>query len=1150
MVGAERKRNRKAGRLPEQAGFRKRQGADASDAAGARPWWFRWAPPFLLSVCFHIGLLLAALLVVFEVWRDASMLQFRMLFPEQATPQEYNENRIRDVVRSPVAGPEEEVERAVIELNQECARPEVPRGVSFDHLSNKNLDSGGYIDAYGVGGGRSGCYGARWGHGALVAKGGVGGRRWVCGTESVRLWQRSVYEPAVRVTVGPNATLKLVRMNVLVEIEGPRARTIVDHIFYNPYNRNLEGHFEYNLPTGASVCYYAMFLGAGEALRFFRDTQYAALRRLLKKGFSPKKYAKLAGRSGMWGELREAKVVPRESAVEAYERIVRRGVDPAVLRRGAENKFKGRVFPIRPHAYNRIILAYEQTLPFVQEHLVYRFCFPKSPDAEGLEISVFAARQNYTAYSFKITGDVEEKRRGTGRELLYASLSGKKKSVVTLLLKPVNPRMHVAAGTYSDGKRYFYARLYPYVPLEGKEPHPHRAVFVLDASLSESPDRFGIAVRLAEAILEADSDLRQFAVLLFDVGARWVRIGDSFWVENNENGRSAFRKALDGVLLEGASDLAAALSAIAAASRKHPSKLPVNIHLFTNGYITWGRDDVETILRRFWRECRWDTRFFCYRTGVGAENIDLLRRLTMRGGGLFNCMSRDAIKSAAAAHNRRCLLIRELRVEGAEDVLVAGGVAAVYPNGSLEVVGRATSQTVNITITGTLNGRQLVQKFTLRVKGETRLAARAWAQVAIAHLEALHDPHLRRYITALAQQFNLSSRYTNFLILETDRDYKVYDVDISRRVLNGADIAGYLRCRRSRGARFLPANMRLEEAIHYLIKKKRFTKTGFFKRISGLLEEDDFEPPRLDLSGDILRESDVPKAYLLAIKDKTRESGVYIDEARRRWEIGHAGEAVRALSCIMELHRGSNEATRCVAYELLRLGLPEFALMLYLQLLGLRPFDAQLWRECALAATQAKRWFLAALLFEVVTQTRWRRFRSSMRIIALAEYEAMLKKALGAGDFSDATRKAFAEKLKQVRQLYRKHFGSGVSSRADLRVTIFWNTDNSDVDLWVIEPTGEKCFYQHRKTRMGGVLLDDVQDGYGPERYELKRAQPGTYRIMVHYYSASPTAINSRTQVTVLVQKYAGSQKEQVKRFVVTLDRAKQAVEVCRVHFE
>src|SRR5207302_4224573 len=63
------------------------------------------------------------------------------------------------------------------------------------------------------------------------------------------------------VYLGGGNSLELVSLQVTVTIEGPRARTLVDHIFHNPHDRQLEGTFEYPCPTGASASYFAMFAG-------------------------------------------------------------------------------------------------------------------------------------------------------------------------------------------------------------------------------------------------------------------------------------------------------------------------------------------------------------------------------------------------------------------------------------------------------------------------------------------------------------------------------------------------------------------------------------------------------------------------------------------------------------------------------------------------------------------------------------------------------------------------------------------------------------------------------------------------------------------------------------------------------------------------
>src|SRR5204863_9585258 len=79
------------------------------------------------------------------------------------------------------------------------------------------------------------------------------------------VWRRDRRRPSfARVYVGDvggSKALELVSLHVTITVEGPRARTLVDHVFRNPHDRRLEGTFEYPLPTGASPSYFAMFLG-------------------------------------------------------------------------------------------------------------------------------------------------------------------------------------------------------------------------------------------------------------------------------------------------------------------------------------------------------------------------------------------------------------------------------------------------------------------------------------------------------------------------------------------------------------------------------------------------------------------------------------------------------------------------------------------------------------------------------------------------------------------------------------------------------------------------------------------------------------------------------------------------------------------------
>src|SRR5205807_7879347 len=80
--------------------------------------------------------------------------------------------------------------------------------------------------------------------------------------------------------------------------------------------------------------------------------------------------------SAYWGTLQEARVVSKEKALETYEDVVRGRVDPALLEYAGGNTFRGRVFPIQPKGYNRVILAYEELLPVSRDKMLYQFPLP------------------------------------------------------------------------------------------------------------------------------------------------------------------------------------------------------------------------------------------------------------------------------------------------------------------------------------------------------------------------------------------------------------------------------------------------------------------------------------------------------------------------------------------------------------------------------------------------------------------------------------------------------------------------------------------------------------------------------------------------------------------------------------------------------
>lgn len=67
----------------------------------------------------------------------------------------------------------------------------------------------------------------------------------------------------------------------------------------------------------------------------------------------------------------------------------------------------------------------------------------------------------------------------------------------------------------------------------------------------------------------------------------------------------------------------------------------------------------------------------------------------------------------------------------------------------------------------------------------------------------------------------------------------------------------------------------------------------------------------------------------------------------------------------------------------------------------------------------------------------------------------------------------------------------------DVRVVMEWTSDASNLDLSVIEPSGERVYPGLGFSGMGGTMSWNVTNGYGPEEYLIRRAPSGEYRVRV-----------------------------------------------------
>ncbi|MCA9576040.1 MAG: VWA domain-containing protein [Myxococcales bacterium] len=949
------------------------------------------------------------------------------------------------------------------------------------------------------------------------------------------------------VALGGGQTLELRDVRVRVHVEGFRARTVVDHVFYNPHERTLEGTFRYALPPEASVSSYAMYLGQGtqqpeffgpadgeEALRRREEAMQGGSVQAVIDGVDP----------GAWGELRVGRLVRAEHGREVYENVTRRRVDPALVEEVAPNTFEARVFPIQAHGYHRVIVSYEQTLPRVGEELEYSFPVPEG-SLSSLDFALFASAA--TVGGLRYTGDYR------GQALTRAGfhgyglrVTGNTQAGRASFRLPVRPAAAgveaVAGGDPGANERHVALRLVGDETLagQGASAGASSAVFLLDTSLSEHPERFAIDVALLREILERSSAIERFNVVTFDAGARWL---SQSWLTNDAAGRTQLLGRLEQVLLEGATDLGAALDALYAPPMADVGQRQADVFLLSDGQITWGERDIPTLLRG--RGGAWaSTRVFAYRTGLGAENTDLLRRVATAG--VFNCLSVTSVPACAVAHQRPSLQVEQVLVEGrgnggaqVSDVLVAGGASSFAVGTELLVVGRLLrAGPARVRLVGRVGQQPVTWTRDVELTATGELASRAWAEVAVAHLLANPGDEHERLAVAIGQRYKVPSRVASFLVLETDAEYEQYalrDEPLARAL---GQLAAVVR-EGTRQAAPRTAWARLERVLDVARAHHRLHELDegrVLQQLSAMVSQSprDFLGGRVSVP--LLTRDDAGRAYRDGMSHDPESVEHFRVEAQRRFEHEQLGAALRALSSGVENAPASAEVARSLAYTLLSWGADAEAAELLFGVLEQRPYEPQSYRDLA-GALWLSRPSITALLFEAALAGQWDgRFRGVMTVVQ--EEYALFAHAL----IQAQPESPLARWLRDRQQALSLRVPEG-----DLRVTMTWNTDNTDIDLWVTDPSGERCYYGHRDTAAGGHLLDDVTQGFGPERFQLERAPHGEYHVQAHYYGNNGNRLVADTYVTLTIAQYVGTRQQRITRHVVRLERAGDQVTVARV---
>lgn len=916
-----------------------------------------------------------------------------------------------------------------------------------------------------------------------------------------------------------NQPVQVVASLAEVELAGTRARTRLELVFLNPNRRVLEGDLQFPLGAAQQVVGFALEAPDG-------------------RGMLP--------------------AVPVEKARgrQVFEDVTRRRVDPALLEQTVGENFKLRVYPLAPGKPRKVVLELDETLsPGADGRVRYQPpAFLRSlPNAHLRIRGVGLARRQVQAGAAWQPAMLADE---AGSLVAYHEQAAPAPKADLSLSWKASPALILSTHA---GARYFSTDVALDLP-QRPRPVPQQMLIVWDASGSGQGRDHARELALLDAYFHSLPPAHGLAVALRVVrdqaeALRHYTIKAGQW--------QALRQDLERMVYDGASRGEAWFAPTGL------PKAPDLALLFSDGLSNWGREDAAAPP---------DLPLYAVVATPQAASL-ALRSLSEAQGGQLLDLARQEPREAARALGVERARVVALEGQGVKD-LVLGPVDGRQATLAGQLDAPEGQVSLSLGWPGKVVKRQTLKLDGRRPDSAGPWAAQTWARLRIDTLEAAPRLH-RAEILRLGERFGVVSSLSSLLVLESLEDHLQY------RVLppEGPWRAAYLARIGPEGGDQAQVSAHLDQLARRFADKQKWWDTDFPKGPQPPPPE--AEPPRTSAGArDARRETAAvapmvrplammapapmpvavaaaaapaaaPSApgqaaasiqlqawqpdasyarrlqdarpeerYAIYLDERgshTNSTAFYLDVAEIFFQQGEPALALRILSNLAEMDLENRALLRILAYRLIQAGQAADALPLLERVRTLAPDEPQSWRDLGLAQQEAGR-YQAALdnLWETVRRPWSGRF-ADIDLIALAELNALVAQhpELDAG---------------RVDQRLRRNLP------LDLRAVLSWDSDNTDIDLWVTDPNGEKVYFAHPQSYQGGRISRDFTGGYGPEEFSLKLAKPGRYEVRAQFYGHRQQIISPYTSLMLRLSTGFGTPAQKDERVILRLSGQGEAV--------
>ena len=948
--------------------------------------------------------------------------------------------------------------------------------------------------------------------------------------------------PEVKVRSQYNANpMQLQELSMDILVMGQTAVTTMEMTFYNPNDRVMEGEFEFPLSNGQEVSRFALDID---------------------------------------GKLREGVVVDKALGRQAFEDIARRNVDPGLLEKTEGNNFRARVYPMPAQGVRRILIAFEQELSQKDGRDFYFL-----PIASGVKLKHFKLRTEVVSRMVK--ADIENTLQLNFGQSRNSYISEVKKDNYTLdknigltFPKIDKPQLLTASkGTDS----YLYGNIALEKQSLREKEKPKRIGILWDCSSSSQKRDFAKEFALLDAYFKEIKEVK-VALTTFHIrssSAIPFKVENGNWQE--------LRQYLEKLVYDGATDPQAML---------FPQESD-EYFLFSDGIFNFRDKNFD--FTQLIGQLDAPVNVVCSQL---VANLDKLQYLAGATGGSFINLNTQEVSEAVKALQYQAFQVLDYKVK-------KGNVVNLYPQKGTLVgenftfSGYLNSEDATLVVSLGYPNKVIVEKELTFSKNtaasdeEFALLRRVWAEKKIAQLR--REGAENKAIDAIGRRYGIVTEGNSLIVLETVEDYLRYQITPPKELeqeynKRSAEIetekitekealeevlalskeqtswwqtsypikaqVEILRDISHDDAKMAPLRIMAEynnsaevlkdisyddakmvdmSAGYDIISDNSAQQMEMAKPVARTLG---YEPPQATM---VLNAYDPDTPYLKVMeytdpanavetyyqlkKEYGQTPSFYVDVADYFFKKGDLAQAVLVVSNLAELNLEDAQLLRVLGYKLSFYKAYKDAIAVFRKVMAIREEEPQSYRDLGLALAEDKQYQEAVETLYKVVKNYWSDRFGDVQLVTMNDINSLI-----------ARHKEIKTNFMDKRLLKKEP--------VDIRVVLSWDTDNCDMDLWVTDPTDEKCYFSNTLTYLGGKISDDVTQGYGPEEFMIKKAPKGTYKIAVDYYGTHSQKQLMPVNLRITFYTHFGTDKEEKQETTVRLSNEKEVIEVGSFEFK